>query len=91
MKTVILWSSPNTNGLTAEAKNRLLSGLKNSAVETMEVEEIHLNRQKLNHCMACGNGWGSCRRSYSIDRSSLLCLWKREDGHLWFITYYFRK
>ena len=61
MKTLILWSSPNTNGLTAEAKNRLLSGLKNSAVETMEVEEIHLNRQKLNHCMACGNGWGTCR------------------------------
>ena len=59
MKTVILWSSPNTDGLTAEAKNRLLAGL--NAAEAMEVEEIHLNRKKLNHCMACGNGWGNCR------------------------------
>ena len=27
----------------------------------MEIEEIHLNSKKLNHCIVCGNGWGTCR------------------------------
>lgn len=25
-----------------------------------EVEEIHLNQQKIDLCRACGNGWGTC-------------------------------
>ena len=40
MKVVILWSSPNVDGLTAEAKNRFLSGLALSGIENMEVEEL---------------------------------------------------
>jgi len=61
MKVMVLWSSPNTDGLTAEAKNRFMAGLTLSDVENMEVEEIHLNQKKINHCLACGNGWGTCR------------------------------
>lgn len=61
MKTVVVWSSSNTDGLTAEAKNRFISGIQNSEAASMEIEEIHLNSKKLNHCIACGNGWGTCR------------------------------
>ena len=57
-KVAVLWSSPNTDGLTASAKDQLIRGLEASEVQ---VEEIHLNRRKLEHCRACGNGWGSCR------------------------------
>lgn len=58
MKIAVVWSSPNKNGLTASAKDSFLSGLLKSGAE---VEEIHLNEKKLEHCRACGNGWGTCR------------------------------
>ncbi|MCR5794526.1 MAG: flavodoxin family protein [Solobacterium sp.] len=57
-KTVVIWSSPNTDGLTASAKNAVIAGIEKSAGE---YEEIHLNRKKISHCAACGNGWGNCR------------------------------
>ena len=57
MKVLVLWSSPNKDGLTASAKNQMVAGL---TVGGAEVEEIHLNRQKIEHCRACGNGWGTC-------------------------------
>ena len=56
-KVVVIWSSPNTDGLTASAKDRVAAGLKDSGVQ---VEEIHLNRKKLEHCRACGD---ACRRA----------------------------
>ena len=58
MKVVIVWSSPNENGLTASAKESFLSGLKKAGTE---YEEVHLNKFKTEHCLACGNGWGTCR------------------------------
>lgn len=58
MKVTVLWSSPNTDGLTAAAKDSMTAGLKKAGAE---VTEIHLNRKKLLHCAACGNGWGTCR------------------------------
>ena len=57
-KVAVIWSSPNMDGLTAAAKDQVVKGLVESGVQ---VEEIHLNRKKLEHCRACGNGWGSCR------------------------------
>ena len=62
MKTVVLWSSPNVDGLTAAAKNSFISGLRACGVSDMEIDEIHLNRMKLNHCIACGNGFGNCKK-----------------------------
>ena len=53
-KVAIVWSSPNTDGLTASAKDRIMNGLAEAGVQ---VEEINLNRKKLEHCRACGNGW----------------------------------
>lgn len=58
MKVTLLWSSPNQDGLTASAKDSFLAGLLKTEAET---EVIHLNRKWLGHCLACGNGWGTCR------------------------------
>lgn len=52
-KAVVIWSSPNAEGLTASAKNQVVKGLEESGVR---VEEIHLNTKKLEHCRACANG-----------------------------------
>ncbi len=57
MKVLGLWSSANKDGLTASAKDKMITGLTAGGAE---VEEIHLNRQKIEHCLACGNGWGTC-------------------------------
>lgn len=58
MKVAVIWSSPNTDGLTASAKESFLSGLREQGAE---ITEIHLNKKKLEHCRACGKGWGICR------------------------------
>ena len=63
MKVLVIWSSANEHGLTGEAKDRFASGLK---AEGAEVEEVWLNRQKLEHCRACGDGWGSCREGTCV-------------------------
>ena len=43
-KVAVIWSSPNTDGLTASAKNMFVNGLKKAGAE---VEEIHLNKKKI--------------------------------------------
>ena len=58
-KVVMVWSSPNTDGLTASAKDEMKKGLEEAGVQ---VEEIHLNRKNIGHCRACGNGWGTCNK-----------------------------
>ena len=58
-KVAIIWSSPNTDGLTASAKDQFMRGLSNAGAQ---VQEIHLNRQSIEHCRACGNGWGTCNK-----------------------------
>lgn len=68
MKIVVIWSSANTDGLTASAKDCFLRGLRK---QSAEIEEIHLNRLHLEHCQACRDGWGSC-----ADKG--FC-WKKDD------------
>ena len=58
MKTLILWSSPNTDGLTVSAADSVAKGLAAAGIET---ERIQLNALDLQHCAACGNGFGTCR------------------------------
>ena len=61
-KVVVLWSSPNTDGLTAAAKDRLMAGLLAGGAEAREVQ---INTRRLDHCHACGGGWGACREKGS--------------------------
>ena len=55
---LVLWSSPNDNGLTAAAKDAVCAGVEESGAA---VEAVKLNSLKLEHCRACGSGWGTCR------------------------------
>ncbi len=59
-KAAVIWSSPNTDGLTASAKNAFVAGLTEMGAEA---EEIHLNSRKIEHCRACGSGWGTCNKT----------------------------
>ncbi|MBQ6476649.1 MAG: flavodoxin family protein [Clostridia bacterium] len=58
MKIAVVWSSPNREGLTASAKDSFISGLQKAGAQ---VEQIHMNVLSLEHCRACGDGWGPCR------------------------------
>lgn len=58
MKISVVWSSPNKDGLTNTAAKQFMKGLENAGAE---INEICLNKEKINHCVACGNGWGNCR------------------------------
>lgn len=58
MSILILWASPDLNGLTAAAKNSIIEGIKS---EGTNVKEIHLNEKNIKNCLACGkNGYGTC-------------------------------
>ena len=88
-KVAIVWSSPNTDGLTAAAKNQIMNGLSDAGVQ---VAEIHLNRKKLEHCRACGNGWGTCRTKGSCvikdDFAEIYRTLAEADGIVWISAVY---
>lgn len=81
MKVVVLWSSPNADGLTAAAKDRMVAGLQRAGAEAVA---IHLNKMKLAHCAACGNGWGTCskqgRCALKDDFESVYAQLREADG-----------
>ena len=81
MKVAVIWSSPNENGLTAAAKESMLAGLRKAGTVT---DEIWLNGMKLEHCRACGNGWGTCNKLGSCvikdDFSDIYERLKASDG-----------
>ena len=58
MKITVIYSSANSDGLTASAKDRVVAGLKEKGAEILE---IWLNQADIRMCQACGNGWGTCR------------------------------
>lgn len=88
-KVVVLWSSPNQDGLTASAKNQFVNGLREAGTE---VREVCLNRQKLEHCRACGNGWGTCNKTGSCviqdDFAGIYQALKDADGIAWVSAVY---
>ncbi len=88
-KVAVLWSSPNTDGLTASAKKQFVQGLTEAGVQ---VEEIHLNTKKLEHCKACGSGWGSCRQTGSCvirdDFAEIYRTISKADGIVWISAVY---
>ena len=62
MNIMVIWSSPNEQGLTAAAKDNFLNGLKQKCGNTTVVQ---LNRMKIKNCLACGNSWGKCQQQGS--------------------------
>ena len=57
MAILVVWASPNMDGLTASAKNQIVSGIEAAG---KEADVIHLNRKRIEMCKRCGNGWGTC-------------------------------
>ena len=88
-KAVVVWSSPNTDGLTASAKDQVIKGLMDGDAE---VTEIHLNRKHLEHCMACGDGWGTClsegRCVIQDDFEDIYRTLVEADGIVWITAVY---
>ena len=88
-KVAVIWSSPNTDGLTASAKGQFVKGLAEGGAE---VQEIHLNRKKIEHCRACGNGWGTCNKTGECvlqdDFSEIYKTIAEADGIVWVSAVY---
>ena len=88
-KVAVVWSSPNEKGLTASAKNCFIEGLTEAEVS---IEEIHLNSRKLEHCRACGNGWGTCNKNGSCligdDFADIYKTLSEADGIVWISAVY---
>ena len=55
---LLIWASPNRDGLTSAAKNAVLRGL---AAGGARADEVWLNHCAMQRCLACGDGWGLCR------------------------------
>ena len=89
-KVIVLWSSPNTDGLTAAAKDAILAGLRAGGADGQEVQ---LNRLRMEHCRACGNGWGTCRTEgkciLEVDFQSLYGALAEADGIVFVTAVYF--
>ncbi|NLM45564.1 MAG: flavodoxin family protein [Firmicutes bacterium] len=58
MKIYLFSGSPNADGLTAACCRAAEAGAKKAGAETVW---INLNAVKVGRCLACGNGWGTCR------------------------------
>ena len=88
-KIAVIWSSPNKEGLTATAKDQLIRGLAQAGAE---VQETHLNEKKIEHCRACGNGWGSCNKAgvcmIRDDFAEIYQTLQDADGIVWISAVY---
>ena len=75
--------------LTASAKDQFVKGL---SVTGAQIEEIHLNKMKLEHCRACGNGWGTCNKTGACvirdDFAEIYGTLKEADGIVWISAVY---
>ena len=58
MAILVVWSSPNKDGLTAASAEQVVKGIQAAG---KEAKVIHLNQKKVAVCNICGDGWGSCR------------------------------
>lgn len=57
---IIITASPNTDGLTAACGKAAADGITNAGGIT---DVIDISAEKLESCLICDNGWGSCRTS----------------------------
>ena len=88
-KVAVIWSSPNKDGMTASAKNEFISGLTAAGAQT---EEIHLNSRNIEHCLACGRGWGTCIKNGTCviedDFAEIYRALTEADGIVWISAVY---
>ena len=81
MSMLIIWASPNQDGLTAKCKQAAVDGILEYG---MECSEVHLNRLNIGRCQVCGNGFGLCSTQGTCvmddDFNRLYALMKRSDA-----------
>ena len=58
MKIIGIQSSPNVDGLTSSLAKAALCGAESTGAE---IEMVHLNKIDVGSCLACEQGWGTCR------------------------------
>ncbi|MGC9347838.1 MAG: flavodoxin family protein [Anaerolineae bacterium] len=57
MNILVIYSSPNRDGLTAACS---AAAVKGARAEGADVAEVRLNDLDVGLCQACDNGWGTC-------------------------------
>lgn len=58
MNVLVIYSSPNEEGLTAACATAAVEGARAAGGQ---VEAVRLNDLDVGMCQACDNGWGTCR------------------------------
>lgn len=58
---LILWASPNEEGLTAACFHAAQKGIESAGGQCQSVQLTDL---ELSACRQCGNGWGTCRTGH---------------------------
>ena len=61
MNVIVIYSSPNDDGLTAACSAAPVEGAREAGAD---VEEVRLNDLDVGMCAACNNGWGTCRTAH---------------------------
>jgi len=61
MKVLVIYTSPNYDGLTAACSAAAVEGARAAGAE---VEEVRLNDLAVGMCEACGHGWGTCLQQH---------------------------
>ena len=88
-RVAVVWSSPNSDGLTASAKDQFARGLSDAGAQ---VQEIQMNRQSIEHGRACGNGWGTCNKMGTCviqdDFAGIYQALVEADGIVWISAVY---
>ena len=64
MNVVVLYSSPNEDGLTAACAAAAVEGIQQGGGNA---DEVRLNDLKISSCQACGEGWGACRTEHECE------------------------
>ena len=61
MNVLVIYSSPNDDGLTAACSAAAVEGAREAGAD---VEEVRLNDLDVGMCAACNNGWGTCQTAH---------------------------
>lgn len=89
MSVLVVWASPNADGLTALARDRVAGGIARVGAAP---EVAHLNACNIQRCRACGDGWGLCRSEgrciVADDFTSLYEAMVAADGIVWITPVY---
>lgn len=62
MSILVLWATPNDEGLTAACKDSVIKGIKEAG---KEAETVKLNALDIKRCQVCSTGFGICNSEHS--------------------------